>query len=195
LQRVPGIVISRDFGEGERVNLRGLSSTLTRTLLNGHSLATADWFILDQLNTTRSFNYLMLTIDVITRKPLEMDSMQTFLSGQMAYTDLADEYDPQFSGLFNWKNQEGTFGAMIAAIYQQRNIRRDGVETLTYDTRTVNGQGGILVPGLIGSALFTQERVRKGVNFAVQWEAADNFDVTIEGLYSKFDADNTNENF
>jgi iron complex outermembrane receptor protein len=220
LQRVPGIVISRDFGEGERVNLRGLSSTLTRTLLNGHSLATADWFILDQLNTTRSFNYLMLpadvigqvrvakspqvdfeeggiggTIDVITRKPLDMDSMQTFLSAQMAYTDLADEYDPQFSGLFNWKNNEGTFGAMIAAIYQQRNIRRDGVETLTYDTRTVNGQAGILVPGLIGSALFTQERVRKGVNFSMQWAAADNFDVTVEGLYSKFDADNTNENF
>ena len=65
LQRVPGIVISRDFGEGERVNLRGLSSTLTRTTLNGHTLATADWFILDQLNTTRSFNYLMLPSDVI----------------------------------------------------------------------------------------------------------------------------------
>src|SRR6185295_19922907 len=65
LQRVPGIVISRDFGEGERVNLRGLSSTLTRTTLNGHGLATADWFILDQLNSTRSFNYLMLPSDVI----------------------------------------------------------------------------------------------------------------------------------
>ena len=140
LQRVPGIVISRDFGEGERVNLRGLSSTLTRTLLNGHSLATADWFILDQLNTTRSFNYLMLpadvigqvkvfkspqadfeeggiggTIDVVTRKPLDLESMQTFLSGQMAYTDLADEYDPQFSGLFNWKNADSTFGVMVAA--------------------------------------------------------------------------------
>src|SRR3954447_21947021 len=136
LQRVPGIVTQRDFGEGERVNLRGLSSTLTRTLLNGHALATADWFILDQLNTTRSFNYLMLpadvigqvkvskspqadfeeggiggTIDVVTRKPLEMDSMQTYLSAQMAYSDLADNYDPQFSGLFNWKNAEGTFGA------------------------------------------------------------------------------------
>src|SRR4030095_3865454 len=65
LQRVPGIVISRDFGEGERVNLRGLAPTLTRTTLNGHTLATADWFILDQLNTTRSFNYLMLPADVI----------------------------------------------------------------------------------------------------------------------------------
>jgi iron complex outermembrane receptor protein len=219
LQRVPGIVISRDFGEGERVNLRGLSSTLTRTLLNGHSLATADWFILDQLNTTRSFNYLMLpadvigqvkvfkspqadfeeggiggTIDVVTRKPLDLESMQTFLSGQMAYTDLADEYDPQFSGLFNWKNAENTFGVMVAAIYQQRNIRRDGVEVLTYDTRTVGGSP-VLVPGLIGSALFTQERERKGINFGLQWEAADNLEFNVTGLYSKFDADNTNENF
>src|SRR4029453_17047602 len=140
-----------------------------------------------QLNTTRSFNYLMLPADVIgqvkvnkspsadmeegglggtsgvtTRKPLEMESMQTYLSGQMAYTDLADKYDPQFSGLFSWKNPESTFGAMIAAIYQKRNIRRDGVETLTYDTRTVNGQGGILVQGLIGSALVPPERHRKG---------------------------------
>src|SRR5688500_9754656 len=175
LQRVPGIVVNREFGEGERINLRGTGSNLTRTLLNGHSLATADWFILDQLNTTRSFNYLMLpadvigqvqvakspqadfeeggiggTIDVITRKPLELESMQTFLSGQMAYTDLADEYDPQFSGLFNWKNADSTFGAMIAGIYQERNIRRDGVEVLTYDTRTVGGSP-VLVPGLIGS--------------------------------------------
>ena len=56
LQRVPGIVINREFGEGERVNLRGTGANLTRTLLNGHSLATADWFILEQLNSTRSFN-------------------------------------------------------------------------------------------------------------------------------------------
>src|SRR5512145_1436178 len=65
LQRVPGVVINREFGEGERVNLRGTASNLTRTLLNGHALATADWFILDQLNTTSSFNYLMLPSDVI----------------------------------------------------------------------------------------------------------------------------------
>ena len=36
--------------------------------------------------------------------------MPTFLSGQMAYTDLADEYDPQVSGLFSWKNDDSTFG-------------------------------------------------------------------------------------
>lgn len=218
LQRIPGIVISRDFGEGERVNLRGLSSNLTRTLLNGHALATADWFILDQLNTTRSFNYLMLpsdvigqvavykspqadfeeggiggTIDVKTRNPLDMESMTTYLQAQAAYTDLSSEYDPQLSGLFSWKNSEGTWGAMVAAIYQERNIRRDGVEVLGYNTTTYQGQE-VLFPALIGSALFEQDRKRQGFNFAVQYEG-DQFGVNLTGLYSKFDADNTNQNF
>ena len=65
LQRVPGVVINREFGEGERVSVRGTSPNLTKTLLNGHSVATADWFVLEQLATTRSFNYLMMPSEVI----------------------------------------------------------------------------------------------------------------------------------
>src|SRR4051812_1224982 len=42
LQRVPGIVINREFGEGERVSLRGTAPNLTQTLLNGSHIATAD---------------------------------------------------------------------------------------------------------------------------------------------------------
>ena len=42
LQRVPGVVINREFGEGERVSVRGTSPNLTKTLLNGHAVATAD---------------------------------------------------------------------------------------------------------------------------------------------------------
>src|SRR5262245_65959401 len=33
LQRLPGVQINREFGEGERVSVRGLAPTLTRTLL------------------------------------------------------------------------------------------------------------------------------------------------------------------
>src|SRR4051812_18285053 len=42
LQRVPGVVISRDGGEGSRVSIRGLQSNLTLTLLNGNFIAGAD---------------------------------------------------------------------------------------------------------------------------------------------------------
>src|SRR5687768_774091 len=67
LQRVPGIVINREFGEGERVSLRGTAPNLTRTLVNGHAIATADWFILEQLAATRSFNYLTLPSEIVGR--------------------------------------------------------------------------------------------------------------------------------
>src|SRR3546814_19901524 len=56
LQRVPGIVVNREFGEGERVSLRGTAPNLTKTPLNCHSVATADWFILDQVASTPRFH-------------------------------------------------------------------------------------------------------------------------------------------
>jgi iron complex outermembrane receptor protein len=219
LQRVPGVVINREFGEGERVNLRGTAANLTRTLLNGHALATADWFILDQLNTTRSFNYLMLpsevigkvavykspqadfeeggiggNIDVSTRNPLEMESNALFLSAQGAYTDMSDDFDPQLSGLYSWRDPDSQFGFMVAGVYQERNLRRDGVEVLGYDTRNVGGQS-VLVPSLIGSALFQQERIRTGGNLGIQFQPNENVDVNVTGLYSRFEADNTNQNY
>ena len=86
LQRVPGIVINREFGEGERVNLRGTALNLTRTLLNGHALATADWFILDQLNSTRSFNYLMLPADVIGQVKVYKSPQADFEEGGIGGT-------------------------------------------------------------------------------------------------------------
>ncbi len=55
--------------------------------------------------------------------------------------------------------------------------------------------GTQLVPSLIGSALFQQARIRKGVNAAVQWKPTDQLEVTLTGLISKFGAKNFNENY
>ena len=219
LQRVPGVVINREFGEGERVNLRGTAANLTRTLFNGHSLATADWFILDQLSATRSFNYLMLPsdligkvsvykspqadleeggigglIDVTSRNPLDMKAGSIFASLQGAYSELADKTDPQASALYSWKNGEETLGVLVAGIYQKRHLRRDGVEVLGYFDAEP-GAGVTQAPSLIGSALFQQERVREGGNISVQFRPSDKLDMNLSALYSQFDADNTNENF
>ena len=53
----------------------------------------------------------------------------------------------------------------------------------------------VLAPSLIGSALFQQERKRTGGNFAFQFKPSDSLAFNLTGLYSKFDADNINENF
>src|SRR5262245_2140071 len=138
LQRVSGVSISREFGEGERVSIRGTAPNLNRTQLNGHSIATADWFVLDQLAATRSFNYLMLptevigqtevfkgsqadleeggiggTVNIKTRNPLDLDDLTISASLQGSYTDLADTTDPQVGALVSWKNEADTFGLLL----------------------------------------------------------------------------------
>jgi len=218
LQRVPGVVINREFGEGERINLRGTPTTLTQATLNGHSLSTADWFILDQQNATRSFNYLMLpadligkvevqktaqadvqeggiggTVNVETRRPLSLEPFTAYASLQGARSELAGKTDPYATGLVSWKDQEGRFGFLLAGIYQERHIRRDGFEILGY--APIGASNPTLIPTLINSALFQQDRVRKGANFDFQVKPTDQLEFNFNGLLSIYNAENTNQSW
>ncbi len=217
VQRVPGVVINREFGEGERVSLRGVSPNLVHTTVNGHNVAVADWFVLEQLAATRSFNYLLLpsemigllkvyksptadldeggiggTIDVETRKPLDMDSFSFIGSLENAYTENSDSHDPNGSVLLSWKNRAANLGVLFSGVYQTRDIRRDGVEVLGYFTDPTTG---LQVPDLIGSALFQQERERRAFNAEVQLRPTDRLELRINGLHSRFEADNINQNY
>jgi iron complex outermembrane receptor protein len=228
LQRIPGVVINREFGEGERVSVRGTATNLTKTLLNGHNVATADWFILDQLAATRAFNYLTLpsevvgelevykspeadieeggvgaTVNVHTRNPLDLKPLTISASAQAVYSERSKKWDPQLSGLISWKNSSNTFGVLAALVYEKRRIRRDGVEVLGYFTQADNPatpanedvSNGALMPSLIGSALFQQERQRYGGNVAVQFKPSDALEINLTGLYTRFNANNFNQNF
>jgi iron complex outermembrane recepter protein len=218
LQRVPGVVTEKDFGEGERINLRGTLDTLTQTTLNGHGLSTADWFILDQQNATRSFNYLMLpadligkvevqktaqadvqeggiggTVNVLTRKPLDLPAFTAYASVEGARSELAAKTDPYGTGLVSFKDQDNRFGFLLAVTYQDRDIRRDGFEILGY--APISNTNPTNIPTLINSALFTQDRVRKGGNFDFQIRPTDQLEFNFNGLLSIFDATNYNQSW
>ena len=117
LQRVPGIVITRDGGEGNRVSIRGLQADLTLTQLNGNYIASAD-----SLDPSRSFNYILLPSNMIasievfkspearideggvggtvilrTREPLDLPAWSGFLSAEGTESDTTREIDPQIS--------------------------------------------------------------------------------------------------
>lgn len=217
VQRVPGVVINREFGEGERVSLRGVSPNLVHTTVNGHNVAVADWFVLEQLAATRSFNYLLLpseliglltvyksptaeldeggiggTIDVRTRKPLDLKPFAISASLQDAYTERSGSHDPNVSALVSWKNAAGNTGVLFSAVFDKRDIRRDGVEVLGYFPQAGTG---LLVPSLIGSALFQQERERKAFNAEFQFRPASRLELNLNGFWSRFGADNINQNY
>lgn len=165
VQRVPGVTISSaaggegGFDENDRVSMRGTNPSLTQTLVNGHSIATGDWFVLDQVSTVgRSVSFTLLpselvsrvvvhksqqadlveggvagAVDIITRRPLEFKKQLTFEgSAQAVYADLPKETDPQVSALINWKNDAGTAGVLLQAFSEKRHLRRDGQELLGY---------------------------------------------------------------
>lgn len=166
LQRLPGVNISSSaagsggFDENDRVSLRGTAPSLTQTTINGHAIASGDWFVLDQVGGAvgRSASYSLLpseivgqvvvrksptadlveggvagTVDVITRHPLDFKQPLSFeASIQAVHSTLAGKTDPQFSALVNWKNDANTFGVMLQGFSEKRSLRRDGQELLQW---------------------------------------------------------------
>jgi TonB-dependent receptor len=144
LQRVPGVVISRDGGEGKNVTVRGLASDLTLTQLNGNYVASAE----PNDTASRSFNYTLLpsnmlasaelfktpearldeggiggTVILHTRRPLDLPAWSGFVTAEGTYADTTKKVDPQLSGMISWKNQDETFGVLLGATRQKRTNR------------------------------------------------------------------------
>ena len=44
---IPGVTIDKAFGQGEKVSILGTDPALNRTLINGQTMASADWYISD----------------------------------------------------------------------------------------------------------------------------------------------------
>ena len=218
---VTGSSAGGGFGENQSVSIRGTDPELNLTLLDGHSLATGDWFVLDQANGGRSFNFSMFpseivgslevyksaqadipeggiggTINVHSRMPLDLPSGTFNLTAQGVYNDLSDKWKPQVSGVASWKNKAGTLGVLAAGFYEARAFRRDGQEFLGYATQEdFAGSGAdVVYPALIGNAYFTQERIRKGGTVTVQFKPTDRLELTATGLYTRMSANNVNVN-
>jgi iron complex outermembrane recepter protein len=183
LARVPGVTTSAaganegGFDENDRVSMRGTNPSLTQTMINGHSVAAGDWFVLDQTGTVgRSVSYTLLpseivskvvvqksssaelteggvagSVDIVTRKPLDFTKPFTLeASAGAVYADLPSKTDPQFSALGAWKNDDSNFGVMVQLFSEKRHLRRDGIEVLGYDTIAPGSPIALSNPDLSG---------------------------------------------
>jgi iron complex outermembrane receptor protein len=218
---VTGSAAAGGFGENSSVSIRGTDPTLNLTLLDGHSIATGDWFVLDQTSGGRSFDFSLLpseivgklevyksseadlpeggiggTINLHSRMPLDLPAGTVSFTAQANYNDLANKWEPQASGLVSWKNASQTFGILAAGFYQKRDFRRDGQEFLGYTSYADFGGSGqtAIAPNLIGEAYFRQQRIRKGGTVAVQWKPSNTFELALNGIYTRMDANNVNTN-
>jgi len=139
LQRISGVSIDRNNGEGQKVTVRGFGSSRNLVLLNGRQLS----------NTTgdRSFNFdnlaaegisalevyktsqaklatggLGATINLQTNKPLTLGEDKASVSVKMLRDDSTIEGSstPELSGIYSMVTDDNKFGASISLNYAER---------------------------------------------------------------------------
>ncbi len=147
LQRITGVSIDRNRGEGSRITVRGFGPDFNLVLLNGRQMPTTS-------GLNRSFDFANLasegisavevyktgnaalptggvgsTINVRSTRPLDRPGLHTAIAAGGMYDDSRTKRDdpsvtPELSALFSNTFAEDTIGVSLTAIYQERKVAR-----------------------------------------------------------------------
>lgn len=143
LQRVPGVAITRDSGEGRRISLRGLGPEFTRTQLNGMEVLSNTASGLDSrggVSRSRAFDYSVFaselfnevvvekswsaaqeeggiggTVALRTGKPFDYTKDSLVLSAKGQINQYTKTLTPRLVGLAS--AHRGDFGVLVSAAY------------------------------------------------------------------------------
>ncbi|PTX92519.1 TonB-dependent receptor [Opitutus sp. ER46] len=206
LQRVTGISITRELGEGATVALRGLTD-VTATL-NGQevfspqvvtgearvmNLQTVPSEMISAINVIKTPTADMIeggiagTIDIRLRRPLDFDGkLNGSLTTRMEYSEGAESSKFQYSGVLTdtWKVGHGKLGALATYTKQERDIRQDLNSTgkpviFNAPTNPVVGSDGSYEPRIVAN------RQREGASAVLQWEPFSGLRMFAEYDYSE----------
>lgn len=164
IQRLPGVTIDRDGGEGRTISVRGLGPDFTQVRINGleaqaayggnrgrgfdFSMFASELFNSITVRKTQSAELeegsLGATVDLQTGRGLDYGpGMHYALSAQGSYNDLAKNVQPRVAGLMSWANADNTFGMLVSVAYSKRNPISESFNTTRWQsgdpTKTYGG--------------------------------------------------------
>ncbi|HIQ41514.1 MAG TPA: TonB-dependent receptor [Pseudomonas oleovorans] len=203
LQRIPGLSVERDQGEGRFVSVRGIAPDLNSVTINGTlvpapegdrravALDVLPAELVQSLSVVKSLtpdmdaNSLGGTIEVESLSAFDHDGLFYTLSGEASHDTNVDKTSPKFSGAISdrFSLGEGTdnFGVAAAFSWQKRKFGSENVETggaWDFD------DGARLEEVEQRDYQITRERTGFGLNFDYQPDDYSNY--YLRTLYSKF---------
>jgi iron complex outermembrane receptor protein len=161
IQRIPGVAISRDAGEGRQITVRGLGGSFTKTLINGmEALATTSGAGIGTdagTNRTDAFDFnvfaadlfsnitvqksasaqtedgsLGTTVELRTAHPFDYRGFTLVGSAKAGYNDLAASAGPRLSALVSDTYLGGSLGVLVSVAYSRRSILDVGASTVRW---------------------------------------------------------------
>ncbi len=159
LQRIPGVTISRDSGEGRQITLRGLGPDFTRTQLNGMEVLGNTASGMDNrggVSRSRAFDFSLFaselfnrvtvqksyaaeqdeggiggTVQLATAKPFDYAGFKAVLSAKAQRNSNADgKVTPRVVGLIS--NRWGNFGALASIAYGENDSNEFGYRSFNW---------------------------------------------------------------
>lgn len=202
VQRIPGVAIERDQGEGRFVAVRGLPSQWNSTLINGNRLPTAeeettsratafDFFpseLIEQVVVAKAITPEMEgdaiggSVNFITRTAPKERTLQLTAAGN--YSEKADKFGGLVSGMYGDRfGADDAFGFIVAGTYYARNWATDN-----YEPR----RGGDAI-GITRLELrdYTGLRETIGLNAAAEYAFANGGKLYARGIYGSLADDET----
>ncbi len=167
MQRIPGVSITRDAGEGRNISVRGLGADFARVRINGMEALTTTGGTDSSggANRGRGFDFnvfaselfnsiivrksssasveegsLGATVDLQTARPFDFDGFTFVSSLQGSYNDLSEDTSPRGAALISNTFADGKVGALLSVAYTDRSLIEQGHSTVRWDRG--NSAGG-----------------------------------------------------
>ena len=209
LQRVQGIAIQRDQGEGRYINVRGAPSTFTAVSVDGVAVPAVsastravdlDTLPSDIVSTvevsktlrpSQDADSIAGAVDIKTRSPF--DKRRLAVSGYAggSYNDYGGSDTRAGATASNVFGPNETFGALVSLSYSETNRRPDNVEnawTLGTDRDVAATFGRYYLEETLFKDYETK-RTRKAVTGALEWRPSDQLRTWLRGSFAEFNDD------
>jgi len=188
LQRLPGVQINREAGEGRRISLRGLGPDFARVQLNGMEVLGNVDSAQDsrgQRSRDRAFDFNIFaselfskvevektfeaaqneggmagTVGLFTGKPFDYKSgSKGALSVKLGTNEYTEDAQPRVAALFS-HNWDDKFGVLVSVAYGKRETTEQGHNTYNYSKPGASTLAGLVTKGLDISKLSAAQQAK-----------------------------------
>lgn len=221
LQRIPGIAIDRNGGEGQFVTVRGFGPSFNTVLVNGRRIVSEtggrefsfDLYPAELISGAEIYKTgvadlqeggIGATINLKTARPFSLSDDTKLFTAKALFDEASGEATPQLFGLYSTSFNDGRTGLLFSGSYQNRKSQEDFTNTngwLPTDIDRINlAEGGDANPGNVTTAFIPretqtgrrlQERERINVQGVFQHYLNDELVLTLDGFYNKFEVNSS----
>lgn len=214
LQRVSGISITRDQGEGRFITVRGMDPNFNAIAINGVSLPSAESGarqvaldvipsdLIEEVTVSKTVradkdgDSLGGSIDVKSLSAFDRGGFSANLRLEGSYNELVEEYSPKISGsytdLFSVGDGYDNLGIAASVSWFDRSFGSDSLETdgAWKDFELPSGDE-VMLPEETEQRDYTIDRERLGMAFNIDFQPTDNSSFYLRTLLSDFEDNET----